>query len=358
MMDYERRKRAIRAVMDAEGMDGAIVLNPENIFYLTGSPFVHGSVGKILHLGKDGRDSLIVSDIDFEEVVDKSVGVEVVKTDFLERPSDRLKKIAGKVLGYEEGFVSISLRSTFSRGFTMKPLGGAIEKLREVKEKEEVTRIIESQRATEKALESAMKSFKEGMSELDIAAEIEYNMRKDGAEVYAFESLVASGKRGVYPHGIPSVKKVGGGDPVVIDIGVKVSGYCSDMTRTVFFGKPSEKAVNAYQAVKEAQEAALSVGKPGMKGKELDAIARAVLEARGYGAYFSHGLGHGVGIAVHEGPSAGPRGEDRLVPGNVVTVEPGVYLPKRFGIRIEDMILVKDGGIENLTSFTKDMLVF
>jgi Xaa-Pro aminopeptidase len=358
MMDYERRKKALRAVMEAEGMDGTIVLSPENIFYLTGSPFVHGSVGKILHLGKNGSDSLIVSDIDYEEVVDKSVGVEVVKTDFLERPSDRLKKIAGKVLGYEEGFLSISLRDTFSEGFTLKPLGGAIEKLREVKEKEEVARIIESQRATERALGRAMKKFKEGMSELEIAAEIEYNMRREGAEVYAFESLVASGKRGVYPHGIPSHKKVGGGDPVVIDIGVKVSGYCSDMTRTIFFGKPSEKAVTAYQAVKEAQDAALGSAKSGMKGKELDAVARAVLEARGYGACFSHGLGHGVGIAVHEGPSAGPRGEDRLVNGNVVTVEPGVYLPKRFGIRIEDMILLRDGGIENLTSFTKDMLVF
>ncbi len=357
-MDYEGRKKALRAVMVSQGMDGVVVLNPENIYYLTGSPFVHGSIGKILHLGKDGNDSLIISDIDYEEVMDKSVGVEVVKTDFLEKPSDRLRKIAGKVLGYEEGFLSISLRDTLSKGVTLKPLGGAIEKLREVKDKEEVSRIIESQRATERALERAMKVFRAGMSELEIAAEIEYNMRKGGAEVYAFESLVASGKRGVYPHGIPSNTKVGGGDPVVIDIGVKVSGYCSDMTRTVFFGKPSEKAVDAYQAVKEAQDAALGAAKPGMKGKELDAAARAVLEARGYGAYFSHGLGHGVGIAVHEGPSAGPRGEDRFLPGNVVTVEPGVYLPKKFGIRIEDMILVKDRGIENLTSFTKDMLVF
>jgi Xaa-Pro aminopeptidase len=357
-MDYERRKKAIRAVMDTRGMDGAFVLSPENIYYLTGSPFVHGSVGKILYLGKDGEDSLIVSDIDYEEVVDKAVGVEILKTDFLERPSDRLRKVAGKSLGYEEGFLSISLQETFSKGFTLKPLGGAIEKLREVKEKEEVARIVESQRATERALELAMKSFKEGLSELEIAAEIEYHMRKEGAETYAFESLVASGKRGVYPHGIPSHTKVGGGDPVVIDIGVKVSGYCSDMTRTVFFGRPSEKAIDAYQAVKEAQEAALIAAKPGMKGKELDAVARGVLENRGYGAHFSHGLGHGVGIAVHEGPNAGPRGEDRLVPGNVVTVEPGVYLPKRFGIRIEDIVLLKDGGIEDLTSFTKDMLVF
>lgn len=357
-MDYERRKKALRAVMEAEGMDGAIVLSPENIYYLTGSPFVQGSIGKILHLGRDGRDSLIVNDLDYEEAMDKSAGVEVVKTDFLEKPSERLKKIAGRALGYEEGFVSVSLHETLSKGFQLKPLKGAIEKLREVKEGEEVARIRDSQRATERALERAMKVFKVGMSELEIAAEIEYNMRREGAEVYAFENLIASGRRGVYPHGIPSTKRVGGGEPVVLDIGVKVSGYCSDMTRTIFFGAPAEEAVSAYVAVREAQEAALGAAKPGMKGKELDGVARSVLQGKGYGAYFSHGLGHGVGIAVHEGPSAGPRGEDPLVPGNVVTVEPGVYLPKRFGTRLEDMILIREGGIENLTSFTKDMLVF
>jgi Xaa-Pro aminopeptidase len=357
-MDYERRKKALRAFMEQEGMDGAIVLSPENIYYLTGSPFVQGSVGKILHLGRDGLDHLIVNDLDYEEAMDKSVGVEVVKTEFLEKASDRLKKIAGKVLGYEEGFVTLSLYESLSKGFQLKPLKGTIEKLREVKDAEEVKRILESQKATERALERAMKTFKSGMSELEIAANIEYNMRIEGAEVYAFENLIASGPRGVYPHGIPSTKNVGGGEPVVLDMGVKVSGYCSDMTRTIFFGKPSDEAVNAYQAVRESQEAALEAAKPGMKGKELDGIARSVLEGKGYGAYFSHGLGHGVGIAIHEGPSAGPRGEDPLVPGNVVTVEPGVYLPKKFGIRIEDMILIKEGGNENLTSFRKDMIVF
>lgn len=357
-MDYKQRKNALRAVMEAEGMEGAIVLSPENIYYLTGSPFVQGSAGKILHLGRDGRDSLIVSDLDYEEVMDKSVGVEVVKTDFLEKPTERLKKIAGKVLGFEEGFLTLSLHQAYSKNFRMKPLKGAIEKLREVKDGEEVARILESQRAAERALERAMKAFKGGMSELEIAAEIEYHMRREGAEVYAFENLVASGRRGVYPHGIPSTKRVGGGEPVVLDIGVKVSGYCSDMTRTVFFGAPSEEAVKAYAAVREAQEAALKGARPGMKGKELDAVARSVLKGRGYGAYFSHGLGHGVGIAVHEGPNAGPRGEDPLVPGNVVTVEPGVYLPKKFGVRIEDMIVIREGGGENLTSFTKDILVF
>lgn len=357
-MDYGKRKKALRAVMEKEGMDGAIILSPENIYYLTGSPFVHGSVGKILHLGMDGRDTLIVNDLDYEEAVDKATGVEVVKTDFLERPSERLKRFATGILGFEEEFVAVSLHKTLSKSFRLKPLKGAIEKLREVKDVEEVTRIRESQRAAEKALEKAMRAFKVGMSELEIAAEIEYNMRREGAEVYAFENLVASGARGVYPHGVPTTRRVGSGEPVVLDLGVKVSGYCSDMTRTVFFGPPSKDAADAYLAVREAQEAALQAARSGIKGKELDGIARSLLTRRGYGAYFSHGLGHGVGIAVHEGPGAGPRGEEPLVPGNVVTVEPGVYLPKRFGIRIEDMILIGDGGAENLTSFTKEMLVF
>jgi Xaa-Pro aminopeptidase len=196
------------------------------------------------------------------------------------------------------------------------------------------------------------------MTELEIASEIEYHMRREGAIVYAYDSLVASGFRAVYPHGNPTAKRACDGEAVIIDVGCKASGYCSDMTRTFFFGKPGDEIKRIYEVVLGAQEAALDAAKPGISGRELDALARKYLDGRGYAQYFVHGLGHGVGVAVHEGPSVNRSGEAGLVPGNVVTVEPGVYVPKLGGVRIEDMILLTEKGSKNLTNFTKEILVF
>jgi Xaa-Pro aminopeptidase len=357
-MQYKRRLRELHGLIEKKGLDGILVVNPENIYYLTGAPFVIGGVGKLLYLGKDGSASLIVMDIDYEEASEKAVGVDLVKTEFGERPLERLKKIAGKKLGVEEGFLSQKFYEGLKKRFTPMPLSGAMERMREVKDEEEVASIEKSQRATERALTKAFDIFKEGMSELEIASEIEYHMRREGAEAYAFESLVASGPRAVYPHGMPTAKKVGGGEAVVLDLGVKVSGYCSDMTRTVFFGKPKKEMVQIYEAVLESQTAALRAARPGMKGKELDGVARESLDEKGYGRYFVHGLGHGVGIAIHEEPNVNTKCEERFVPGNVITIEPGVYIPKLGGVRIEDMIVMTGGGGRDLTKFKKDLLVF
>ncbi|MDD1766667.1 MAG: Xaa-Pro peptidase family protein [Candidatus Methanomethyliaceae archaeon] len=357
-MQYDRRRKALYEFIERNRLNGVLVVNPENIYYLTGSPFVVGGVGKLLYLGKDGSASLIVTDLDYEEASKMAVGIDLVKTDFGERPTERLKKIAGKKLGYEDGFLSVSTYETLKKKYALTPLKGKIEKMRAVKDSDEVARIEKSQMVTERALEDASKSFKEGLSEQEIASEIEYYMRKGGAEAYAFENLVASGPRAVYPHGMPTTRRVGGGEGVVLDLGVKVKGYCSDMTRTVFFGRPKKDMVQMYEAVLESQMAALREAKPGMKGKELDGVARNVLNKAGYGRYFGHGLGHGVGIAVHEEPSVNTRGEEALVAGNVITVEPGVYIPKLGGVRIEDMIVITKGGSRKLTKFRKDMLVF
>ena len=357
-MTYSSRIRSLHKIIEEQGLDGALVVNPENIYYFTGSPFVTGGIGKLLYLDKKGTDSLIVADIDYEEACKTATGVDLVKTEFGERPTERLKKLAGSTLGFEEDFVSFEFHKSLTKSFKLKPLKGAIGKLREVKEQDEVARIVQSQRTTERALEKASKSFREGLSELEIASEIEYHMRREGAVVYAYDSLVASGYRAVYPHGMPTDKKVGGGEAVVIDVGSKDSGYCSDMTRTFFFGKPDEEMVKIYKAVLGSQEAALEAARPSIRGKELDGVARKFLEEKGYAEYFVHGLGHGVGIAVHEGPNAGPRGESLLAPGNVITVEPGVYIPKLGGVRIEDMILITEKGASNLTNFTKELLIF
>jgi Xaa-Pro aminopeptidase len=357
-MQYNKRRKALYEFIEKNRLNGVLVVNPENIYYLTGSPFVVGGVGKLLYLGKDGSASLIVTDLDYEEAKKMTVSTDLVKTDFGERPTERLKKIAGKKLGYEDGFLSVSTYESFKKNYVLTPLKGKIEKMREVKDSDEVARIEKSQSVTEKALKEASKNFKEGMSEQEIASEIEYYMRRGGAEAYAFENLVASGPRAVYPHGIPTTRRVGGGEEVVLDLGVKVNGYCSDMTRTVFFGKPEKDMIQIYDAVLESQMAALHVARPGIKGKELDSIAREVLNKAGYGRYFGHGLGHGVGIVVHEGPTINTRGEEALVPGNVITIEPGVYIPRLGGVRIEDMIVITKKGSRGLTKFRKEILIF
>lgn len=358
-MDHRRRINELVSGIEGMGLDGAIIFGPENIHYLTGAPFVRGSYGKLLFVNKDGEASLIVSDLDYQEVSDTVNSAEIVKTDFMEKPLDRLRKIVkdSPRLGFEDGVISAALKEKIAGEFKLEPLRGLVERMRERKDAEEIAVIEKAQSINDRALEKAINNMKEGMSELEIAAELEYYLRKEGEESFAFETIVASGPRGVYPHGMPSTRKPSKGDSVVIDFGAKYGGYCSDMTRTLFFGNPDADAKRAYEAVREAQEKAIENVSDGVSGKEVDAVARGILDRLGLGKYFVHGLGHGVGIEIHEAPVVGPSNESPLVPGNVITIEPGAYLPGRFGIRIEDLLVVEKGGKRDLTKFPRDLLV-
>ncbi|MDH7555454.1 MAG: M24 family metallopeptidase [Candidatus Methanosuratincola sp.] len=358
-MDYRRRINELASGIEGMGLDGAIIFGPENIHYLTGAPFVRGGYGKILFVKEDGGASLIVTDLDYQEVGDTVDSAEIVKTDFMERPLDRLRKIVkdSPRLGFEEGIVSAALKEKIAGEFKLEPLSGLIERMRERKDADEIALIERAQSINDRAIEKAIESMKEGMSELEIAAELEYHLRKEGEESFAFETIVASGPRGVYPHGMPSTRRPSRGDAVVIDFGAKYGGYCSDMTRTIFFGNPDGEVRRAYEAVKEAQERAIEFVRDGISGREVDAAAREVLDRRGLGKFFVHGLGHGVGIEIHEAPVVGPSNEKPLAPGNVITIEPGAYLPGKFGIRIEDLLVVENGGKRNLTRFTRELIV-
>ncbi|MDI9609410.1 MAG: Xaa-Pro peptidase family protein [Candidatus Verstraetearchaeota archaeon] len=358
-MDHRRRINELVSGIEGMGLDGAIIFGPENIHYLTGAPFVRGSYGKLLFVNKDGEASLIVSDLDYQEVSDTVNSAEIVKTDFMEKPLDRLRKIVkdSPRLGFEDGVISAALKEKIAGEFKLEPLRGLVERMRERKDAEEIAVIEKAQSINDRALEKAINNMKEGMSELEIAAELEYYLRKEGEESFAFETIVASGPRGVYPHGMPSTRKPSKGDSVVIDFGAKYGGYCSDMTRTLFFGNPDADARRAYEAVREAQEKAIENVSDGVSGKEVDAVARGILDRLGLGKYFVHGLGHGVGIEIHEAPVVGPSNENPLVPGNVITIEPGAYIPGRFGIRIEDLLVVEKGGKRDLTKFPRDLLV-
>ncbi len=358
-MNFKNRIDRIVERIGSKGLDGMISMCPENIFYLTNAPFVVGSAGKILFVSKEGKASLIVTDLDYQEVSEKSSGADIIKTNYGEKLFDRLRKVAGSAekVGYEDSYLPVNIYDALKKNFTLSGMGGAVEKMREVKDAEEVSRLDAVVGASDRAITKTISNLRNGMTEIEAASEIEYHLRREGGESLSFDTIVASGPRAVYPHGMPSSKRATDGEAVVFDFGIRIGGYCSDTTRTFFFGQPGEEMTKLYGIVLQAQNAALAAARPGMTGKELDGVARSVIADHGYGKYYVHGTGHGVGIAIHEGPLVNGWNEEPLVPGNVVTIEPGIYIPKVGGVRIEDMILLTDNGCRNLTRFRKDMLI-
>ncbi len=225
------------------------------------------------------------------------------------------------------------------------------------KEPEEVARIREAQRITDEVFVEILGRLRPGMTEREVAAEIVYGHLRRGAERMAFDPIVAAGPNGALPHARPSDRKIGVGELVVLDFGGVRDGYASDMTRTVAVGEPGAEARRIYDVVRQAQARALEAAHAGVPSKTLDGVARGVIEAAGYGDYFPHSLGHGIGLQTHEWPSVSFRSEDPLPLNAAVTIEPGVYLPDRFGVRIEDIIVLRADGCENLTGAPKDLVV-
>jgi Xaa-Pro aminopeptidase len=226
--------------------------------------------------------------------------------------------------------------------------------LRKIKDWEELKALKKACRISDKAMEIALEFLRVGVREFEIAAEAEYAMRKMGAEEVAFKTIVASGFRSSFPHAGNTDKKVKDGETVLIDLGAKFLGYNSDLTRTVFVGKPTQTQIKVYRVVLEAQDKALKNINVGMVGWEADSLARKTIEEKGYGKYFIHGLGHGIGLEVHEPPRLSAKSMDKLEKMNVFTVEPGIYLPKKFGVRIEDTVLLTEEGLKPLTVCEKE----
>ena len=231
-----------------------------------------------------------------------------------------------------------------------------LNKLRMVKTENELQIMRKAEFVCCSAFEHILTVIKPGITEREIAAELEYYMKKNGGEGFSFETIAISGKRTSLPHGVPTDKPVEYGEFVTMDFGCIKDGYCSDMTRTVVVGKESEEQKKIYETVKEAQKIGLEFIREGVLGKDADKKARDVIENAGYGEYFRHSLGHGVGLLVHELPNLSPMSEIELKENMVVTCEPGIYIPDFGGVRIEDMVIVKKNGIENLTPVTKELV--
>ena len=262
-------------------------------------------------------------------------------------------------LGYEEAYLTVAELKTYEEKLNAKlvPFHNAIYDLRAVKEEWELDLMRKAQEITDAAFSEVLGKIKTGMTEKQLQAELIYCLLKNGADGLSFDPIVVSGPNTSLPHGVACERVIREGDFVTMDFGASYMGYCSDMTRTVAVGYATEEMQLIYNTVLQAQLAGLAVSKAGVPGKDVDAAARKVITDAGYGDYFGHGLGHGVGVEIHELPSLNPTGEIILQEGHIVTVEPGIYLPGEFGVRIEDMAVVTKDGCENLTVCEKKLIV-
>ena len=290
-------------------------------------------------------------------------GVEVILTT-RERPlMSILRELADKLgvekLGAEEEKLSHAayLRLEKALDRALLPAQALLVELRSCKTREELASLVAAQRIAEKALEEVLPMLKPGAVEREIAAELTYRMRLHGAEGNSFDPIVVTGAKSSMPHGVPGDEVISSGDFVTMDFGCIKDGYCSDMTRTVAVGSATEEMRNVYQTVFEAQKAGIAKARPGATGAEIHGAAAKVIADAGYGAYFGHGFGHGVGLDIHEQPVASPANEKPMPEGAVISAEPGIYLPGRFGVRIEDVLYLTGEGCEDITKAPKELLI-
>jgi Xaa-Pro aminopeptidase len=260
-------------------------------------------------------------------------------------------------IAVEQSTMTLAEAELFRGKFEVRAASGLIETMRMVKSQDEIERIRTSVDLNSQALEQALKRARPGVREYELAAEIDFRMRRLGAERAAFETIVAAGPRSAFPHARPGDARLEAGQMALIDMGAMVNGYASDMTRMVHFGKPSKKFRDAYDSVLKAQLAAIAAVKPGKTGAQVDKAARDVLKAAGLGEAFVHSTGHGLGLEIHEDPRIGKAGKVKLAAGMAITIEPGIYLEGWGGIRIEDTVVVTNTGCEVLTPTSKELRV-
>ncbi len=337
--------------MTRAGIDALWVSDPANVRALSG--FTSPKDGKVL-VTADG--ATLYTDARYTVQAQEESGLPQV----IARPPETYSHAAGMLGGGRIGFEADSLTVAGLQELqkhwsaaTLVPVHGLIQELRAIKSQEEIGAIRAAQDLADRTFEEVRPLIRAGVRELDVALEIELRLRWAGAEA-AFETIVASGVRGAMPHGSASAKVIEDGDLVTVDMGARLGGYNSDMTRTVAVGTPSAEMRRVYGAVLEAEETAIRAVRPGLRAADLDRVARDVLAGHGLAEAFSHSLGHGVGLEVHEAPGLRGVSEDVLQPGMIITIEPGAYLPGVGGVRIEDLLLVTEDGYEILSHAPKE----
>ncbi|MFU8890833.1 MAG: M24 family metallopeptidase [Anaerosomatales bacterium] len=360
-MNADRRLAAIRRRIADSEADALFITGISNVVYLTGFDGVfdeHANAACLVtaELARAYTDSRYA---EVAELASRGTAWSVtVSSDPLDdRMCEDLAGTSVTTLGFEASL-------SFSRHRTLSEKSGVdlcateqwVEELREVKEAAEVERIAAAAALTDRAFDHILGVLAPGMTEAEVAVEIESFMRRNGSEGVAFPSIVASGPNSSRPHATVTGRRIEPGDPLTMDFGARIGGYCADMTRTVVVGRASDEFRRVYDAVLAANRAGASAVRGGVPGIDIDRVARDSLSDAGFGEFFGHGLGHGVGLDVHELPSVGPRGTRPVPAGAVVTVEPGVYLEGRFGVRIEDLVRVEDDGCSTLSSSPRDLI--
>ena len=356
-MNITNRLKKLRESLGEKGLDGIFISQPQNRYYLSG---FNGSAGYLLITQKE---TILATDFRYYEQAKEQA------------PDYRLFQIAGplagwfprlvegldpKKLGFEAGDVTFNLYKALSEAISksqlslqLAPTENLVENIRAIKDAEEIELIRKAVKITDDAFEHIEKSITAGMTELEVGWELERFQREQGSQAMPFDVIVASGPNAALPHHKPSERRIKRGEPIVIDMGARVGGYCSDFTRTLCTGEPDKTFKKVYDTVLGAQLAAIALIKEGMNGTEADGFARTVIKEAGYGELFGHSLGHGVGLVEHELPRLGPNSTDILTSGMVFSIEPGIYVPGWGGVRIEDLAVIENGQLKILSKGRK-----
>jgi len=353
-MNYGRRVERLQRLMGDGGLRAFVLYTRENLMYFTGFDRYESTAYLLIPL--DGDPILYVTRLDYQRALDEAFGCRVKRC---RRPLNTLSRdltaLGGGSVGVDDLPSSTYTKLQATRRVNLKPSDRVVWRLRSVKEDEEVKLISEACKIACAGMEAVWEALRPGLRECELAGEACRAMMRMGSEEQSFPTIVASGPRSAYPHGGCTRRRLRKGELVVVDLGASYMGYKSDMTRTFVAGRPSDRQVEAWRATLEAYTRGLKAMRVGIRAGEVDRAARRVLEERGFGRFFIHGLGHGIGLSVHEPPYITKASGDRLSRGNVVTCEPGVYIPGFGGVRLENTVLVSRDGVEELTRFPMEL---
>lgn len=349
--------RQIAAKLGDYGVDAMMITSQPGEIYASG--FYGEGIALI-----SPKEVTYITDSRYIEVAEKQVtGANVVMVgrgrNYTALVNEFLARTGAKTLGVEERYLSLAAYRDYQEKLNAQlvPAGKLVLELRAGKDADELECMVKAQRIAERALEEIFNFLRPGVTEREVAAKLTYDMLRFGAEKNSFDPIVASGPNGSMPHAVPGDRAIQKGDFVTMDFGCVWGHYCSDMTRTVAVGQPTEEMVKVYDLVLKAQLAGIAASRAGVTGREIDAAARKVIEEGGYGEYFGHGYGHSVGLEIHESPNANTSDTTPMPVGAVVSAEPGIYLPGRFGVRIEDVVIMEEKGCQVITKAPKELII-
>jgi len=353
---FSERLSRLRRSLAARDLDAVLITCPENRFYLSGFQAEDLSLSESSGcLLVTRSENLLLTDGRYKEQAQMEAPlfqILLYKRGMPLLVARLFRELEIKRCGYESGFISCKTLKRLKKAVyprTLVDFGDLIFRMRAQKDRLEIGRIEEAQKVAEEVFEDAISMLRPGVKEREVAFEILRGLylKADGP---SFPPIVASGPNSALPHAVPGKRRIQHGEPIIIDMGARLGGYCSDMTRTMFIGEPDDFMKEVYRVVKQAQEAAQDFIRPGVRASDADRAARDVIKSYGYEKYFCHGLGHGVGAAIHEAPALFFRNRKHLKVGMVVTVEPGIYIPGRGGVRLENMAIIQEDGLQIITS--------